>query len=338
MRNKILKTVAALFIFLLSLYAAVGFFVLPYFIEVYLPKKLNNQYDINITIGKVEFNPYTFKAKLQDFNLSQNNEDIVLFQNLKLKIEPFEIFKNSVSISNLSIDNLILNFQIDKNDSFNIKQLLQKFESKDNNNSKSSRFLYNIANLDINNSTINFKDLSSKISNLDINAIDISNIGQTSKIQIFSNIDGAKVNAIASLNIASRDANISCAFDNIEIKKYYSYLLKNDFKVSANADGYFNIQYIDSNKRIDIKSFDSNLTNVHIIDDNLTLNIKKLAFEADGIKIDKRLSVNVKQIDFDAVFVKNSMQDLISFKNINSKKIEYNGLGVLVSSVDIDKP
>jgi hypothetical protein len=67
--NKVTLVVATLLI----LYTLLGYLLLPYFIERFLPPKLSHHFDSQVTLQQVKINPFKLTLEAKDFHIKASS-------------------------------------------------------------------------------------------------------------------------------------------------------------------------------------------------------------------------------------------------------------------------
>ena len=77
-KNLFLKIIISLFV----LYSLAGFFLIPYIIKDQVIKNLDELLITKTSLKKVEFNPFTLKIQLNNFNLTKDEKKVLAFEKL----------------------------------------------------------------------------------------------------------------------------------------------------------------------------------------------------------------------------------------------------------------
>ncbi len=121
-KSRAIKVVSAL----LLLYAFIGFVLLPYILKPQLVKILDRQLTAKSAIGALYFNPFSFKATIEDFSLQDihTHKDILSFAQLSLNIDPTSLITGTIDINEFSLQKPYVHLVIEKNKELNLAHLL----------------------------------------------------------------------------------------------------------------------------------------------------------------------------------------------------------------------
>lgn len=198
-RNLFAKVVFGIII----LYSFIGFIILPYFIQFYIPTIVEKTIHSESYVDSVHINPFTFKIKVSNLIIKdQKKKNLLFFETLKINIDPLKLFLKEVDFSKIAIDNLKLAVDINKNKVINFQYILDSF-NKDSNttNTKTteekSDLLIKIGNLYLSNINFVFEDYSKEI----------PFIVQTKPISLFSTDIQLKPNHTNKINLVINTHN-----------------------------------------------------------------------------------------------------------------------------------
>jgi len=89
---------------LLSLYAAVGFLVVPALVKARLPRALGELLGRTATVEQVRFNPFTFSLAVENFRIADRTGGTWLgFDSLRLRLRPWALAAHTVSLAGLEL-------------------------------------------------------------------------------------------------------------------------------------------------------------------------------------------------------------------------------------------
>ncbi|MCG3719220.1 hypothetical protein L5F50_08505, partial [Aliarcobacter butzleri] len=116
---KALKILFYTLISLLAIYIISGFTLVPYLLKKELIKNLDENLTLKSSIEDVKFNPITLNAKVHDFKLvDENNNIIVFFKELNISLSIFKsIEQKHFRIENITFDEIFLNIIQEKDGS-----------------------------------------------------------------------------------------------------------------------------------------------------------------------------------------------------------------------------
>lgn len=97
----------------LVVYALLGFLLLPYAVERYLPKYARETLHRQVEIGAVRFNPFLFKFEADDFRSQESDgRPLAAFRHLRVDFELSSLFRWTWTFAEIRLDGL--NLLIDK--------------------------------------------------------------------------------------------------------------------------------------------------------------------------------------------------------------------------------
>ena len=127
------KLFSQIVIVLFVIYTFLGFFILPYFIQFYIPTIIKNTIHSESYVDSVHFNPYTFKITNFYFIIQdQNQNNLLFFETLKINVDPLNLLVKEISFSDIVIDNLKLSVAINKDKVANFQYILDSFNNENN--------------------------------------------------------------------------------------------------------------------------------------------------------------------------------------------------------------
>lgn len=142
--------------FLLAFYTLAGFFLVPYLITNVLPQKLDNQTNVNGSIQKATFNPFTFALKVQNANFLQNKKPLLKVENLELIINPMELFSKTISFEKILISKPEIHTIIAKDGKLNLLTMVKNQQTTKT--SSPTTWNVSIVDISIKNGNLAFKD------------------------------------------------------------------------------------------------------------------------------------------------------------------------------------
>ena len=113
-------TVAALFV----LYLALGFFVLPRYLERVIPEQVTELLKHNARLGEVHVNPLLFSVELRDFALAEpDGAPLIEFRRLLVDFELSSLLRWAWTFSTIVLEGLEVRAEIAPDGSFNLAEL-----------------------------------------------------------------------------------------------------------------------------------------------------------------------------------------------------------------------
>ena len=112
---------------LLALYAAAGFFALPWIAEGQIVKQSRALLDREATVERVRFNPFTLAASVEGFRLAdRDGETLAAFDRLTWNFETTGIFRRAFRFSEVTVDRPIVQARILEDGRLSIADLLDR--------------------------------------------------------------------------------------------------------------------------------------------------------------------------------------------------------------------
>lgn len=110
----------------LSIYVTVGFKLIPYIVEDQLVKNLDKTLTLKSHVKKVDFNPFTFHAKIHDFRLGDYDKPTVSFEEFALDFGVLQsLFELHINIENVSLKSAFVDVVQQKDGTINLTKLLK---------------------------------------------------------------------------------------------------------------------------------------------------------------------------------------------------------------------
>lgn len=320
---KALKILFYTLISLLAIYIISGFTLVPYLLKKELIKNLDENLTLKSSIEDVKFNPITLNAKVHDFKLvDENNNIIVFFKELNISLSIFKsIEQKHFRIENITFDEIFLNIIQEKDGSINLANILKPTENEEEqieiedktNEENSNNIKFLVSKIDLKNADINF------VSNIDKQpfSIYLKDINYT----IYDL--GTFKNSLSSNNLTFRinehtNVQISSAFK-INPFKAYGKISINDLRIKEFIDfdkNFFNFELNnDANINLGL-NYNIDTTN------ELALYLATDLLEINNINLkqNKKTMASLKKLD-----IKRFDFDLIS-QNVNFNGVFIDGL------------
>lgn len=301
------------------IYTVFGFKILPGILKDQIEKNLNESLIEKTTIKKIEFNPFTFKAKVNRFNIGKKDSPTVNFDNLIVELDVFRSIRElNVSIENVQLEKMSLNIVEDEAGNINLSNLLKKQEKIKEKPTKdsTSEITFLISKLLLENSNIDYtkynKDKPYKLSIKDID-LKIYDLG-TYKNSLSSNRLTLKINEHTdvsfegALRLEPFKAYGKAKIERLKMKDlrdFESKLLNFEVNEIANANLDFDYDInLENSTQVKLNSSKFDIENFYLFQDS-----KKVA----GFK---NLSIGKFIFDLD--------KQNISFNDIDSKDLKIN--------------
>ncbi len=149
----------------LVLYALVGFLLLPYLVERYVPDYVDETLQRQASIGHVRINPFLLRVEISDFSLQESDKrPIAAFRQLLIDFELSSLFRWAWTFADIRLEGLDLLIDNGPNHRLNLVELADSFPpgeapSADDDNRPARLLLMQIALVD---SAFTYSDRSGK--------------------------------------------------------------------------------------------------------------------------------------------------------------------------------
>ncbi|MBK3498390.1 DUF748 domain-containing protein [Campylobacter fetus subsp. venerealis] len=269
---KTAKITAYIICLVFLFYTVLGYFAAPKLIMNYVPK-IAAQYDANLSIKNIKLNPFTYEANITGVEFSRKSP-IFKFDEININFDPINLITKTIKIANLKISKPEIFIQKEENGEFNFSFLLsQKDTNSSSDAEKTTRFEYEIGELEIINANLNYEDFSNdfklSLKDMDYKLSNLStkngSLGAHSLLASSNLANKIVIDANASLNPLKIDGNIQ--INELKTKPIWISFFKNmpltinsavvssDVNYSFNFDNNISIK---ANAKTDIK--DINIT------------------------------------------------------------------------------
>lgn len=116
----------------LLIYALLGFLLLPYLIERFVPVYAQKQLQHQASVGKVQVNPFLLSIGINDFNLQEaDGQPIATAQRLFVNFQTSSLFRWAWTFADLRITELDLRWTIDETGRSNLDRLADAFPASE---------------------------------------------------------------------------------------------------------------------------------------------------------------------------------------------------------------
>jgi len=242
---------------LFTLYALVGFVIVPLVLESQIPKIISNQLHAKLSIKDISFNPFFFHLDVNGVELQDaKGEKLASFEVFKVNLEPHQFFMGAVYLKNITLQKPQIFLNFDKEGVLNfdnlVKSAAQSEPEKTQTSSEMPRIIIDTVALeegsfafrDLRNPTpfeLGIEAINFKVSDIDTQNVDTKN----AKVRFTSQLgDGGNIDIRG--DIASYDPFIIDGNVNIEATKLYTFwkYMQDSLKLEI-ADGklYFVTNY-----------------------------------------------------------------------------------------------
>jgi len=119
-KNKVVIILAALVI----LYTLIGFFLLPFLIERYLPGMLGKSLNCEVSLEQVKINPFTMTLEAREFEMKEpSGRPVAGLQRLYVNFQLSSLFRWALTFDELSLDAPTINIIIESDGKVNLAKL-----------------------------------------------------------------------------------------------------------------------------------------------------------------------------------------------------------------------
>ena len=127
------------FLYILFLYALLGFIAVPLILKSQLIKIIEQESYSKVDIGSVYFNPFIFKLELSDVRLkSQDEKPLISFKEFMVDAELYSLAMGAIHLKNIRLTEPTIKLVYNKDNSINLLNLFKtKSDTQEQNSSKS---------------------------------------------------------------------------------------------------------------------------------------------------------------------------------------------------------
>ena len=106
------------------LYTLIGFFLLPYLVERYLPSMLGRRLGCEVSLKEVKINPYAMTLEAKEFQIKEpSGRAMTGFQRLYVDFELSSLFRWALTFAEVDVDSPAVNLVIDPDGKVNLARL-----------------------------------------------------------------------------------------------------------------------------------------------------------------------------------------------------------------------
>ena len=140
-----------------ALYTGVGFLAVPPIAKMVLEKKLPEILHRQVTIEKINLNPYSLTASIQGFALQRKDTrgNLISFERVSVDLQSASLFKMALIIKSVDLSRPEINFTRNQDQTFSFADLIPKKTEKKLPSEEIRPFLFSINNITISNGRIN---------------------------------------------------------------------------------------------------------------------------------------------------------------------------------------
>jgi len=217
---------------LVAVYALLGFLVLPLIAKPRLEATLTQQLERSTTLGRLEFNPFTWRGRLSDFVVADRapQQTFVRFERLDVDVSPASLRYLAPVFDAVRLVRPQVDIVRNADGSYNIDDLIAKATS----GPAGPPRLFSINNVEVDNGTISFDDQPNRrkvvVSSMGIGIPFLSSLPHDAQILVTPRLDGAIDGARFNLRgnstspfIDTREATLEWNLDALPLPGYAQY-------------------------------------------------------------------------------------------------------------------
>ena len=228
---------------LVAVYALVGFLILPALLKPRLESALTERTGRQATLGRLEFNPFTFHARLADFNLSDRDRQppFVRFARLDLDVSPASLRYRAPVLDAVHLVQPQIALARNEDGTSSVDDLARR-ESP-----TGEPMPFSLNNIEIDDGTVTLEDRAHRrtlvVSRLGIGIPFVSDLPHDATIRVTPHLEGAFDGTRFELHANSsspfldrREASLALDFDALPLARYAEYIaLPGGMKVTDGA-------------------------------------------------------------------------------------------------------
>ncbi len=334
-----------------TIYSFIGFFILPYFVQVYTSDILKKTLNTDSYIDSVHLNPYNFHIRLSNFMIiDEKKKNLLFFENFHFNIDPWKILNHKIVVKNIRLDNLKVDVDLDRDKRANFQYILDalsKNGSKEpvQEQAKGEGYELLINKFDLNRVVLVFTDYSkqtpfsvhTKPINMALKDIAVTkNHINRLNLKIDTN-DTGSVELNSDIVIEPLSAKGDLKLSGINVNKIFNYIKTPEMNFDIDSkplDLALSYNYGNRNgvQNIGLAKIDTTLSSIAYIMDKFSVTSKGFRTTIDDIKVtmDKDLKYEVKNI-------KSLSRDLVFFDKAKESSLVFTNLNTAIETVTSDK-
>lgn len=324
---------------ILVLYTLIGFFILPWVAEKQLVKTLQQRLGVQVSVERIQFNPYTFEATVDNLQLTtEQDEPLAASEKLYLNLQPLHLVRLTLRLEEISLADTTLHFRrysttdntltrLADNWAASAKEDASEDEANQSSEKDESLFTLEIAAVNYTEGEIHYRDEVPKepfetvLRPVNIHLQDFSTeASQNASLDLAIGLENdAKLSADGKLSMAPLQLSGQVTLDNFSLQSPYRYF-KAQLPFELNQGRLdlqlsYDIDFADEVADIDLSAIDIGLTGFSIHQPEMTeallqdgkLEIKNAsyAFPENQLILD-----NVSLTDFKLAVSRNQQGDI----------------------------
>jgi len=227
-------------------YIVAGFWGVPRYLGNSLPELVRQQTGLDLTLGKVQFSPFTFELNISDIVVSAGEdaaEPLLALKSLVADVAPLPLFKAELISTQLRLDDAQVNLVRNSEGKYNVFQA-----RPEDGRGGTPRpldlgalpFRFSLNNISLSNGKLTFHDIPNNnthvVEQIDLSLPNLSNFsfqaGEYIRPSFSAVINGSPIQltgqAVLTGNNLDTNAGLktelSCNFNSIDLNRYFDYL------------------------------------------------------------------------------------------------------------------
>jgi hypothetical protein len=178
---------------LVALYALLGFLVLPTLLKPRLETMVSERFSRQATLGRLEFNPFTWHARLLDFALTDRDPQrpFVRFETLDLDVSPATISHRAPVLDTVRLVRPQVDLTRNEDGTYSVDDLAGGGAAQP----EAPALLFSLNNIEVDDATVTLDDRPHAqkivVSSLDIGIPFVSSIPHDAQIRVTPKLQGA---------------------------------------------------------------------------------------------------------------------------------------------------
>jgi len=334
-------------------YSIIGFIILPYFIQFYIPTIIKKTIHTHSYVDSVHLNPFTFKVKISNFIIQdKNKQNLLFFETLNIDIDPLKLLERNIHFSNVMIDNLKLSINIDKNKVTNFQYILDSLQNKETNSStkketteKTNDILLKIDTLALTNIRFLFEDNSKKSPfKIDTKPISLfSNDIQikpnhTNKISLtVETHDTGKVSLQSNIVVEPFSVDGSLQLENIAVNKIFHYIKTPTMNFDIDSKPlnlWLDYKYskLEHKQNILLENIKVELNQLHFVQNPFSVKIEKFYNTTQKVQLEIG-----DTIQYDVTNINNKIQNILFWDATKNSSLNFSDFLNIIEHISQDK-
>jgi outer membrane protein OmpA-like peptidoglycan-associated protein len=232
LRRRLVIT-ATVLLALVAIYAAVGFWGVPYLVKTQAEKFVAEQLKRQATIGEARFNPFTLALEIKDFSLKEaDGTPIASAARAFVDYELWPLLRKTFAFKEIALEQPQVNVVIDPNGSMNFARLAADLPKGEEKLKSAEVPRIEIARLSIDGAGVDFADarpappFATKINPVNILLTDFSTLpNQEGKYEVAASTpEGEKLKWVGDIGLAPINSEATLEVSGVSLRKIWSYL------------------------------------------------------------------------------------------------------------------